>query len=611
MPTMSPSNWLSKLLTVDDSILDEQFSLSKQGGSRNAADDDAETVPSLEPDHTQLERTAQRLPLPTHRNNVHHRKLRVDSHRHVELHDDSEMNASDAGDRISPHLDEVKAKLDGIFMLPDNKDIVVRPFTVGTRQSCRAFIVFVDGMADKNVINTHILQPLMLLSQAFEEEPIHGAMDVVMKTLVPGNQVTKTLTWTEAVPGILAGSTALFVDHCPGALIVETKGWEHRSVGLSQTEAVVRGPHDAFTESFRVNTGLVRAQLRTEHLVTEILEVGKLAKTDVAVMYIRGVTNSELVDEVRRRIKGINVDYLADSGTMEQFLEDDPHCLVPQILSTERPDRVAHALTEGNVAVFVGNSPYVLTMPVVFWSLMQTPEDAYLKVPFGSFLRTIRWLALLVALLLPALYVAVTNYHPEMLPTDLMLSIASSRELVPFPVIVEILLMEFSIELIREAGIRVPSVIGPTIGIVGALIIGQAAVQAGIVSPMLVIIIATTALASFVIPTYNLNFGVRLARFGFLAVSAIFGFYGIALASSALIVNLTVQRSFGVPLLSPIAPSMKSSPDVLFRGASYAMNERPEYLKTQHSWRQQPYTRPWSPVTRSKGRPWGRKRGKP
>ena len=520
----------------------------------------------------------------------------------------SDSDEGKQGDHIPSRIDDMKADLERIFMLPDNKDIVVRPFTVGTEHPWRALLVFVDGMADKTIINNHILQPLMLLSQALEEEPVNGRMEVVMETLLPGNQVNRTATWQEVVPGILAGSTGLFVDGCDEALVVESKGWEHRNVGLSQTETVVRGPHDAFTESFRANTGLVRALFRSEHLVTEILEVGKLAKTDVAVMYVRGLTNKRLVGEIKRRIQAVDVDYLADSGLLEQFLEDDPHFLVPQILSTERPDRVAHMLSEGHVAVFVGNSPYVLTMPVVFWTLMHTPEDAYLKFPFGWFLRVIRWSALLVALLLPALYVAVTNYHPEMLPTDLMLSIAGSRELVPFPVIVEILLMEFSIELIREAGIRVPSVIGPTIGIVGALIIGQAAVQAGIVSPMLVIVIATTALASFVIPTYNLNFGIRLARFAFLTASALFGFYGIALLACMILVNLSVQRSFGVPLLAPIAPALRASPDVLARGPGFVMNERPAYLLTQHEWRQKPYTRPWSPVTRPKGVKWRRRR---
>ncbi|MCL6593928.1 MAG: spore germination protein, partial [Alicyclobacillus sp.] len=355
--------------------------------------------------------------------------------------------------------------------------------------------------------------------------------------------------------------------------------------------------HDAFTESFRANTGLVRAQLRCKDLVTEMLSVGRLAPTDVAVMYIKGVVNPKLVEEVKRRIEAIDVDFLPDSGGLEQMIEDNPKSMVPTILSTERPDRVAHMLMEGHVAIFVGNSPFVLAVPTVFWTLLQSPEDAYLRYPFGTFLRVLRLLALGLALLMPALYVSITNYHPEMIPTDLMLAIAGSREQVPFPVIAEILMMEFSIELIREAGIRIPSVIGPTIGIVGALIIGQAAVQAGIVSPLLVIVIAVTALASFAIPNYNLAFGVRVMRFVFLLVAAMFGFYGLTLALCVVLTRLAVQKSFGVPLLAPVAPSMDTSRDVLLRGPEYAMNQRPSFLQTLRTWRQQPVTRPWSQET--------------
>lgn len=582
MATKRRANWFTTLLTVDDTVLQEQFSLLAE--------------PAAEA-HGQEKKRRGLLS-----------RQSPNSKESEKPKESAQSKETAKNDRITGDLDATKGKLDEIFTLPNNKDIVARPFTVGTRHPWRAYAVFVDGLADKTVINNHILQPLMLLSQVLEEEPVNGRIEVVMKTLLPGNQVEATSTWSEAVPGILSGSTVLFIEQCDGALIVETKGWEHRTVGLAQTEAVVRGPHDAFTESFRANTGLVRAQLRSEHLITEMFKVGILGSTDVAVMYIKGLTNDALVSEVKRRIQDVNVDYLADSGILEQFLADQPWSLVPQTLSTERPDRIAHMLTEGHVAVFVGNSPFVLAMPVVFWTMMQTPEDAYLKFPFGSFLRLIRWGALAVALLLPALYVAVTNYHSEMLPTDLMLSIASSRELVPFPVIIEILLMEFSIELIREAGIRVPSVIGPTIGIVGALIIGQAAVQAGVVSPMLVIVVATTALASFAIPTYNLNFAVRVARFGFLAAAALFGFYGISLGLCALVANLAVQRSFGVPLLAPVAPVVDTSPDVLMRGPEYAMNQRPGYLRTQKRWRQQPYTRMWNSGTRAKRRLWGRRR---
>ncbi|SFU91776.1 spore germination protein [Alicyclobacillus macrosporangiidus] len=470
------------------------------------------------------------------------------------------------------------------------------PAAGGGKKPWRALAVFVDGLVDKMTINTHILQPLMLLT-AIADEPVERRLQTVSEALLPGNQVTKFEDWKDIVPGILSGCTAVFVDGSPGALIVETRGWEHRTVGLAQTETVVRGPHEGFTESFRANTGLVRAELRCKDLITEMMHVGRLAPTDVALMYVQGVVNPKLVDEVKRRIQAIDVDYLPDSGLLEQFIEDNPRLVVPNTLTTERPDRIAHMLMEGHVAIFVGNSPFAIAVPVVFWQLVHSPEDAYLRFPFGSFLRLLRWLALSLALLTPALYVSITNYHPEMIPTDLMLAIAGSREQVPFPVITEILMMEFSIELIREAGIRIPSVIGPTIGIVGALIIGQAAVQAGIVSPLLVIVIAVTALASFAIPNYNLAFGVRTMRFVFLAAAAVFGFYGLTLALCWAAARLAVQKSFGVPMLSPVAPRMDTSKDVFLRGPAFVMNQRPVFLQTQKAWREQPASRPWSKAT--------------
>lgn len=366
-------------------------------------------------------------------------------------------------------LEQVHERLKEVFHLPKNKDVIARDFRIGTPGTWPATAVFIDGMADRNVVNTHILQPLMLLSHIADETP-DDRVQAIHKALLPGNQVNVVRTWDKAVQGVLAGCTTVFVEGCDAAFVVETRGWEHRQVGLTQTETVVRGPQSGFTENLRANTGLVRALLRSEHLVTEMLSVGQLGSTDIAVMYIEGLTNPRLVEEVKRRIESIHVDYLADSGLLEQFIEDQPRSLVPQILSTERPDRIAHMLTEGHVAIFVGNSPFVLAVPVVMWTLMQTPEDAYLHFPYGTFLRGIRWTALLAALLLPALYVSVTNFHPEMIPTDLLLAIAGSREQVPFPVILEVLMMEFAIELIREAGIRIPSVIGPTIGIVGTTV---------------------------------------------------------------------------------------------------------------------------------------------
>ncbi|MBL0388778.1 spore germination protein [Tumebacillus sp. ITR2] len=496
---------------------------------------------------------------------------------------------------LSHDLAENRSTVVQLFQIPRNADFIIRDFTISLDPPLRAFAVFMEGLSDKKIINQHILEPLMLLA-AVPHEPKHTSRaDLIQKTLVPGNQLTEEAKWDAVKKGILSGSTAVFIEDMNVALLVETKGFEHRSVGDTKVETVVRGPHDAFTEHLRTNTGLVRSRLRTEKLVTEMTEIGELAPTDVAIMYVEGIANPKLIEEVRRRIKDVKVDFLQDSGTLEQFIEDAPGGMVPRMLATERPDRVAVSLAEGYVAVFVGQSSQVLILPTMLWSLLHTAEDAYIRYPFGTLLRVIRFVAFLVAMLLPALYIAVTNYHPEMIPTDLMLTIASSREKVPFPVVIEVLLMEIAIELIREAGIRIPNVIGPTIGIVGALILGQAAVQAGVVSPLLVIVVSVTALAAFTMPNYNMSFAVRTLRFFMIALGAVWGFYGITLGVLILLMQWATIKSFGVPMMTHIAPYKQASEDIILRGPVYQQEVRPGGIYPGLMKRQVRFTRPWDP----------------
>ncbi|KUO97138.1 spore germination protein [Ferroacidibacillus organovorans] len=634
----------TRLLTVDDSVMDETFQLTPE---------DQQKLPQKRR-NARRDAPFARLRVRYAKVNLRESQQRADYESDVEISDkreDRELTMRDVytreqtfQKRVQPiSFEELMARairrtngetcsfqgpipkaiqydlatnrriLARLFRLPRNADIVIRDFFVGGDHPFQAVAVFVDGLADKTIINTHILEPLMYLTALDHQTPRGQWLDHIKQALVPGNQAVAFKTWKEASENILAGSTVLFFDGISAVLSVETKGWEHRTVGLSQSEAVVRGPHDAFTESFRANTGLVRARLRSPRLVTEMMQIGTLASTDVAIMYLDGVVNPKLVSEIKKRIKGIEIDYLPDSGMMEQFLEDGPIGFFPKFLSTERPDRVAYGLSEGQVAIFVGHSTFALLAPVLFWTLLQTSEDAYLRFPFGSFIRVIRLISLAIALLLPSFYIAVTNFHPEMIPTDLMLAIAASRERVPFPVVLEVVLMEFSIELIREAGIRIPTIIGPTIGIVGALILGQAAVAAGIISPLLIIVVAVTALASFTMPNYNLSFSVRLLRFGFIVAGAMFGFYGIALGLMILLMHMVTSRSLGVPIMSPIAPRRVSSPDSLLRGKIFKMEKRPKAYWPLRTKKEADVTRGFDPrvadsqEAKRARRGWGRK----
>lgn len=503
-------------------------------------------------------------------------------------------------DPINSSLETNLKRLEVVFRLPDNKDIVLREFTVSLDPPVKAAAYFIDGMSDKNIIDLAILQPLMLLSGKPPAEsgqsPAGGqadTLDLAYRRLVPINQVSKARKLPDLVKGVLTGATAILLDGCDQGLVVETKGWEHRSVGEPKQEQVIRGPSEAFSETLRANTAMIRRRLKTPSLMTEFIEVGRFSNQQVAVMYLDGIANPALLAEVRTRLKAIDTDILVDSGSLEQFIEDSPNALFPNILSTERPDRVACFLAEGHVALLLENNPFGLVVPTTFTAMLQTAEDYYLRWPYGTFLRILRVTSYFVALVFPSLYVAATAYHHETIPTDLAMAMAAARETVPFPVMVEVLLMAFSFELITEAATRVPGLIGPTIGIVGALVLGQAAVQAGIISPILVIVIAITALASFTIPNYSLSNSVRILRYIYLLAGSVLGFYGIALVFYVDVAHLSVQRSFGVPMLNPVAPTKKGAGDVIVRSPVFTQERRPAYLYPQKRKRQPERVRTW------------------
>jgi spore germination protein KA len=297
-------------------------------------------------------------------------------------------------------------------------------------------------------------------------------------------------------------------------------------------------------------------------------------------MYIDGITNPELVKEVKRRIKSINIDFVTGDGMIEQFIEDKSFQIIPQVLNTERPDRAASFIMEGQVIIIGEGVPFVNVVPVTFFAMFHASEDSFLRWPFGTAIRLIRILGLFFATLLPSLYVSLILYHQEMIPTDLLVAFATARENVPFPTIIEVLILEISFELIREAGVRVPGIIGPTLGIIGALILGQAAVDANLVSPVLIIIVAVTGLGNFAIPSYSLAIGIRLIRFGLILAGAFLGFYGVAAVLFIVGCFVCNMKSFGVPFLSPISPVTKKNPDIIARAPNFKQKKRPDYLNT-------------------------------
>lgn len=518
-----------------------------------------------------------------------------DSSGEISPPDDSPSTGKTDGCEMKPLTKGLDANLNALKKIlhhGTNADVVIREFDIPTIPETRASIIFIDSLASRDTIDFAILQPLMLIAN-LNDGKTDDRLEMVKRRLLPGNQVTEVDNLRAVTEDVLSGATCLLIEESDIALSIETRSWEHRSIDKPSAEMVVRGPQEAFNETLKSNLALIRRRMRTPNLISEMLKVGTLSRVDCAVLYIEGLTNPELVDEVKRRILETKADHIQDTGILEQFIEEKPYVLAPQTISTERPDRMAAFLAEGYVGIMLDGSPFGLVLPATFWSLLQSAEDYFLRWPFGAFLRAIRTLALILAIFLPAIYLALTNFHPEMIPTDLLLAIAASREKVPFPTAVEVLIMEISIELIREAGVRIPGVIGPTLGIVGALILGQAAVAASIVSPILVVIVAITALGAFAVPNFNMAFAIRLYRFVYVLLAAALGFYGVAIGVFIQLTTYVNLKSFGVPYMSPVAPYTRSSGDALFRYPVWKSEIRPSFLKPQQEERQPPISRGW------------------
>ncbi len=367
-----------------------------------------------------------------------------------------------------------------------NSDIIVREFNLCAKgKEYKACLIFIDGMVDSEIINNFILRPLMSKNPS-TSKPISTVItnnitikkikkfnleDYIYNSLIPQNSIKKANSFKELISSINVGECVLIVDTLNTGFSLDVKGYASRNISSPQNEIVVRGSQEAFVEKIRTNTSMLRRIINNENLVIENSCVGKISKTKIAICYMKNIANSSLVQEIKYRLQNIEVDSIISSGQLEQLIQDDSLALFPQIIATERPDKATNHLLEGRVVVLVNGSPYALIMPGVLIDFLSSPEDLNLKFQYSNLLKIIRILAFIITLFLPGIYIAITTYHTELLPTELLFTIAASRNTVPFPIIFEIFLMEISFELIREAGLRVPTPIGPTIGIVGALIL--------------------------------------------------------------------------------------------------------------------------------------------
>ncbi|SEN99420.1 spore germination protein [Paenibacillus sp. OV219] len=488
------------------------------------------------------------------------------------------------------HLEtELEATLDMIRTeLGNSTDLVIRSFTVITQlQAHSAAIVYIDGLANvKDMLES-------LLANCGESQPV-----------IPPEGVTSPLQWIQSFMlrsgdlssvkdcdslchAILSGETVVLVDGYSEGIAAATNEWKDRGVTEPTSQSVVRGPREGFSETLRTNTALIRRKIKDPRLWLETRQLGAVTHTDVSIMYIQGIVDEKVVEEVRSRLDRIDTDAILESGYIEEFIQDKTITPFPTIYNTERPDTVASGLLEGRVAILVDGTPFVLVVPALFTHFIQTAEDYYQRADIGTLLRLLRYVCLFIALFGPAAYIAITTFHQEMIPTPLLINIVAQREGIPFPAFIEALLMEVTFEILREAGVRMPRTVGQAVSIVGALVIGQAAVDAGLVGPAMVIVVSITAISNFVIPSYNMGISIRIIRFLFMMLAASFGLFGILVGSIIMVLHLSSLQSFGVPYLAPFAPFIKEDQkDNMMRLPQWLLNTRPRLMNHNNPGRQ-------------------------
>jgi len=504
--------------------------------------------------------------------------------------------------QIDANLKYIKTKYNTLI----NSDIITREFTLNTgSKQYKAFILYIDGMVDSQILNDFVLKPLMLKNKFCNNETSKiivqkgkksNIANFIQDCLIPQNNIKQQSSFKDIFSGVNSGNCALFVDTLSVGFDIDVKGFKQRSISKPENEIVIKGPHEAFVENIRTNTTLLRRFTNNENLIIENTKVGKITQTNCAICYIKDIANDALVAETKYRLNNLEIDSLLSAGELEQLLTDTNSLGVPKILVSERPDYAVKSLLQGRVIILINGSPYALILPAILIDFLTSPEDTNLKPQFANFLKVVRIISSFFALLLPGLYIAITNFHREIIPTELLYSILSSRQSVPFPIIVEILIMEISFEIIREAGLRVPSPIGPTLGIVGALVLGQAAVSAAIVSPILIIIVAITGMSSFAIPDFTFSFHLRFFRFVFILLGFLAGFLGIGMGLFIYISSLCDLETFGVSYTIPYAPAVNSKNNGFMLSPIWKREDRATYLATKKEKKQNKISMKWRKI---------------
>ncbi|NPV90046.1 MAG: spore germination protein [Firmicutes bacterium] len=502
---------------------------------------------------------------------------------------------------ITSSLEKNRRILRQIF--DQDEELVFREILIGEQKPVPALVVFIDSLVKADLLQRSLLREVMRVEQVPSD-----AIPWLKEKITSPAEIEQENRWVEITERISRGYAALFVEGQVEVLVTKVTVEANRPVSEPINETVTRGPHDAFNEDIYTNLALLRKRLPTSRLGVKKFSVGEVTKVKVYLVYLKGYVMPGLVEEVTRRIDRVKdkIDGITGSGQLEEFIQDHPYSIFSGIDTTERPDKMASALLEGRAGLIADNTPYSLVLPSPLIAQIQSPEDYYNRFWFASLLRMLRWFSLLVAFLLPAFYVSILSYHQELVPTTLLISIINAREGVPFPSFLEALIMEVVFEMLREAGIRLPKPFGQTISIVGAVVIGSAAVSASLVSPAMVVVVALTAIASYTVPSLSLNNNIRVIRFPFMILAGALGLFGIMAGLLFMTFHLCSLRTFGVPFLSPLAPlSLGDLKDSLIRVPNWMMGFRPRLIGYAEPQRQDEGLMPKAPPPRGGPRPEG------
>jgi len=466
--------------------------------------------------------------------------------------------------------------------LSSGSDVIIREFNFGHNRQANGALIYIKGLTSKDLIQKNILHPLMYdaLKISHKEQIDFSNVDTIKNNFLTVSDIIKVSLLNELLDNLLSGDTIMLVNGSKEALVINSKEWESRSIEEPPTESTVRGPREGFTENLNVNTALLRRRIKDPDLCLETMRIGVKTRTIVCIAYLNSLADPKLIKEIKTRLNRIEIDAILESGYIEQFIEDAPYSIFSTVGNSEKPDKVAAKILEGRAAIMVDGTPVVLTVPMLFIESFQSAEDYYSRTFFSSFIRLLRFFAYGISVLAPASYVALTVFHQELIPTQLLISLAAGREPVPFPAVLEAAIMLLTFDILREAGVRLPKPVGAAVSIVGALVLGQSAVQAGLVSPILIIVVALTAIASFVVPAQT-DSGTLL-RYTYLALAGFAGGFGVLMGLLVTLLHMASLRSFGTPYLLPIVPlSLSGLKDTFIRMPVWSMISRPEKMELQ------------------------------